>query len=83
MRSSEQKFIISLFSIFIADVFSKSIFLKYHCIFSLYKLLTLSLENPHVYKKIIFYVYQLQSPGLPGTSCYYYSYQSTALPDVT
>jgi hypothetical protein len=35
MRSSEQRFIISLFSIFITDVFSKSIFLKYHCIFSL------------------------------------------------
>ena len=43
MNPLSQKFTISSFSTFLSYIFSESIFLKYHCIFSLYKVTDLSI----------------------------------------
>jgi hypothetical protein len=52
MNYSSQIFTISLFLIFSAYIFSKSISLKYHCTFFLStKLLTLPSESPYVYNR--------------------------------
>jgi hypothetical protein len=59
MNPLSQKFTISSFSTFLSYIFSESIFLKYHCIFSLYKVTDFTIkESSHPSKKI-FYMYQL------------------------
>ena len=61
-------FTISLFLIFLAYIFSESIFLKYHCTFSLYKVIDFTIEESLHPSNEIFYKYQLPLPDLLGTT---------------
>ena len=45
MNPLSQRFTISLFSIFLAYIFSESISLKYHCIFSLYNVTDFTIKK--------------------------------------
>jgi hypothetical protein len=59
MNPLSQKFTISSFSTFLSYIFSESVFLKYHCIFSLYKVTDFTIKESSHPSKEIFYMYQL------------------------
>jgi len=62
-------------------IFSESIFLKYHCTFSLYKVTNFTIRKFPCLLKGIFCRYWL--PDLLGTTCYYQKYWSPDLLDNT
>jgi hypothetical protein len=62
INPSNSKFTISLFLTLSAYIFLESIFLKYHCTFSLYKITDLRIgDTPHPLKRTFAYT-SSQSP---------------------
>jgi len=51
MNPTSQRFTISSFLTFLAYIFLKSISLKYHCIFSLYKVNAFTIGEFHVHQR--------------------------------
>ena len=83
MNPSSQRFTISLFSIFLAHIFSEFISLKYHRIFFLHIAIDFTIKESSHLSKITFCMHRPWSSELSVTTCYYHSYWLPALPNIT
>jgi hypothetical protein len=83
MNPSNSKFTISYFSIFSAYIFSESVFLKYHCTFSLYKVTDFTIRVPTSIKEDLLHVSAIdhliyQAPPVTTTTT-----DRIGVPDIT